>query len=59
MRIWDAGSREISSALLVVLGENAHSRYLSEGVFEKLTGDDEELHLVRVPGPIPWAASVG
>ncbi len=39
---------EIRSAVLVVHGENAHSRYLGEDAFKKLKGDNKEL--VIVPG---------
>ncbi len=41
-------SHEIRSAVLLVHGEKAHSRYFSEGAFAKLTGDNKEL--VIVPG---------
>ena len=34
---------EIRSAVLLVHGEKAHSRYFSEGAYEKLTGDNKEL----------------
>ena len=34
---------EIRSAVLLVHGETAHSRYFSEGVYEKLTGENKEL----------------
>lgn len=37
---------EIRSAVLLVHGENAHSRYFSEGIYEKLTGDNKELIIV-------------
>ncbi len=37
---------EIRSAVLLVHGENAHSRYFSEDAFEKLTGDNKELLIV-------------
>jgi len=39
---------EIRSAVLLVHGENAHSRYMSEDVFKLLEGDNKEL--VIVPG---------
>ena len=39
---------EIRSAVLLVHGEKAHSRYFSEGAYEKLTGDNKEL--VIIPG---------
>ena len=37
---------EIRSAVLLVHGEKAHSRYFSEGVYEKLTGDNKELMII-------------
>ena len=37
---------EIRSAVLLVHGEKAHSRYFSEGAYEKLTGDNKELMLI-------------
>ena len=37
---------EIRSAVLVVHGEKAHSRYFSEGAYEKLTGDNKELMII-------------
>ena len=39
---------EIRSAVLLVHGEKAHSRYFSEGAYEKLTGDNKEL--IIIPG---------
>ena len=39
-------SHEIRSAVLLVHGEKAHSRYLSEGAYEKLTGDNKELLII-------------
>ena len=41
-----AYSDEIRSAVLVVCGEKAHSRYFSEDAFKKLTGDNKELLVV-------------
>ena len=41
-------SDEIRSAVLVVHGEKAHSRYMGEDAFKKLKGDNKEL--VIVPG---------
>ncbi|WP_300814581.1 alpha/beta hydrolase [uncultured Bacteroides sp.] len=38
-----AYSHEIRSAVLMVHGEKAHSRYFSEDAFKKLTGDNKEL----------------
>lgn len=37
---------EIRSAVLLVHGEKAHSRYFSEDVYEKLTGDNKELLII-------------
>ena len=37
---------EIRSAVLLVHGEKAHSRYFSEGVYEKMTGDNKELLII-------------
>lgn len=37
---------EIRSAVLLVHGEKAHSRYFSEDAFRKLKGDDKELLIV-------------
>ena len=41
-----AYSDEIRSAVLVVHGEKAHSRYFGEGAFKKLKGDNKELYIV-------------
>ena len=41
-----AYSDEIRSAVLLVHGENAHSRYFSEDVFKKLKGDNKELMII-------------
>ncbi len=41
---------EIRSAVLLVHGEKAHSRYFSEDTFKKLTGDNKELLIV--PGAV-------
>lgn len=41
---------EIRSAVLLVHGENAHSRYFSETAFKKLKGDNKELYIV--PGAV-------
>ena len=41
---------EIRSAVLLVHGEKAHSRYFSESVYKKLTGDNKELLII--PGAI-------
>ena len=40
-------SNEIKSAVLVIHGENAHSRYFGEDAFKKLTGDNKELLIVK------------
>ena len=37
---------EIRSAVMLVHGENAHSRYFSEDTFKKLQGDNKELLIV-------------
>lgn len=37
---------EIRSAVLLVHGEKEHSRYFSEGVYEKLTGENKELLII-------------
>lgn len=39
-------SDEIRSAVLVIHGEKAHSRYFGEDAFKKLTGDNKELMIV-------------
>ena len=39
-------SQEIRSAVLLVHGEKAHSRYFSETVYKKLTGDNKELLII-------------
>ena len=41
-------SSEIRSAVLLVHGEKAHSRYFSETAYSKLTGDKKEL--LMIPG---------
>ncbi len=40
-------SDEIKSAVLVVHGEKAHSRYFGEDAFKKLKGDNKELLIVK------------
>lgn len=42
-----AYSNEIKSAVLMVHGENAHSRYFSEDAFKKLKGANKELYIVK------------
>lgn len=37
---------EIQSAVLLIHGEKAHSRYFSESVYERLTGDNKELMII-------------
>jgi hypothetical protein len=37
---------EIKTPVLLVHGEKAHSRYFSEGAFQKLKGDNKELLIV-------------
>jgi fermentation-respiration switch protein FrsA (DUF1100 family) len=39
-------SDEIRSAVLMIHGEKAHSRYFSEDVFKKLKGDNKELLII-------------
>ena len=41
-----AYSDEIKSAVLVIHGEKAHSRYFGEDAFKKLKGDNKELLIV-------------
>ena len=41
-----AYSNEIRSAVLMIHGEKAHSRYFSEDAFKKLTGDNKELLII-------------
>jgi len=41
-----AFSNEIRSAVLMLHGENAHSRYFSEDAFKKLKGDNKELMII-------------
>ena len=40
-------SDEINSAVLLIHGENAHSRYFSEDAFKNLKGDNKELFIVK------------
>ena len=40
-------SNEIRTPVLVVHGENAHSRYFGEDVFKKLKGNNKELYIVK------------
>lgn len=39
-------SNEIRSAVLMIHGENAHSRYFSEDAFKRLRGDNKELMII-------------
>ncbi len=41
-----AYSHEISSPVLMIHGENAHSRYFSEDAYKKLTGTNKELLII-------------
>ena len=41
-----AYSDTIKSAVLMIHGEKAHSRYFSEDAFKKLTGENKELYIV-------------
>ena len=41
-----AYAHEIRSAVLVIHGEKAHSRYMGEDAFKKLTGDNKELFII-------------
>lgn len=41
-----AYSSEIRSAVLVIHGEKAHSRYMGEDAFKKLQGDNKELMII-------------
>ncbi|WP_304088448.1 alpha/beta hydrolase [Methanobrevibacter ruminantium] len=45
-----AYSDEIRTLILMIHGENAHSRYFSEDEFAKLTGDNKELMII--PGAV-------
>lgn len=45
-----AYSDEIRSAVLIIHGEKAHSRYFSEDAFKKLKGDNKELLII--PGAV-------
>ena len=38
---------EIKSAVLIIHGENAHSRYFGEDAFKKLKGNNKELFIVK------------
>lgn len=40
-------SNEIKSAVLMIHGENAHSRYFSEDAFKKLKGNNKELLIIK------------
>ncbi|MBP5448504.1 MAG: alpha/beta hydrolase, partial [Spirochaetales bacterium] len=37
---------EIRSAVLIIHGEKAHSRYFGEDAYKKLTGDNKELMII-------------
>lgn len=38
---------EIENAVMVVHGENAHSRYMGEDAFKKLKGENKKLLIVK------------
>lgn len=40
-------SPEIKNAVLMIHGENAHSRYFSEDAYKKLKGDNKELMIIK------------
>lgn len=40
-------SDEINASVLMIHGENAHSRYFSEDAFKNLKGDNKELFIVK------------
>lgn len=42
-----AYSDEIKAPVLMIHGENAHSRYFSEDAYKKLTGDNKELMIIE------------
>ena len=42
-----AYSNEIRSAVLMIHGEKAHSRYFSEDAYKKLQGDNKELMIIK------------
>lgn len=42
-----AFANEIRTPVLMLHGENAHSRYFSEDAFKKLSGDNKELYIVE------------
>lgn len=42
-----AYSNEIQNAVLIIHGENAHSRYFSEDAFKKLKGENKELLIIQ------------
>ena len=45
-----AYSDEIRSAVMIIHGEKAHSRYMGEDAFKKLKGDNK--HLLIIPGAV-------
>ena len=53
-----AYAREISNPVLLIHGEKAHSRYFSEGAFEKMTGKKPAIPAKLEPGK-NWTTSVG
>lgn len=42
-----AYSPEIKNAVLMIHGQNAHSRYFSEDAYKKLKGDNKELMIIK------------
>ena len=44
--VFHPNSGEIRSAVLMIHGEKAHSRYFSEDAFRKLKGDNKELMII-------------
>ena len=53
-----AYANEIESAVLVIHGEKAHSRYFSEGAFEKMTGKKPAIPAKLDPAK-NWSMTVG
>ena len=53
-----AYAHEISNPVLLIHGEKAHSRYFSEGAFEKMTGKKPAIPAKLEPGK-NWTTSVG
>ncbi|MBO4829150.1 MAG: alpha/beta hydrolase, partial [Fibrobacter sp.] len=53
-----AYANEIESAVLVIHGEKAHSRYFSEGAFEKMTGKKAGVP-AKLDSSKNWSKTVG